>query len=177
MSDKGERSKVFFHWLIAINIFFLFLSSWWMLALPLPSENFTYRQLPFQLHKNVGITILAITIYLLATRSFKVRRKSLSSITKPVKLRDRVHQSIYFLIALCCISGYLSSSYSGWGTTIWWVVDLPSWADESDSLNIFFSDLHLWSCWVLLSVIVGHIGVALYHAFRNDQDTDEMYRW
>ena len=112
MSDKGERSKVFFQWLIAINIFFLFLSSWWMLALPLPSENFTYRQLPFQLHKNIGITILAITIYLLAIRRFKVRRKSLLSITKPGRLRDRVHRSIYFLIALCCISGYLSSSYS-----------------------------------------------------------------
>ena len=177
MSDKVGRSKVFFHWLIAISIFFLFFSSWWMLALPLPSENFTYRQLPFQLHKNIGITILVITVWLLATRSFKIRRKSLLSINKLAGLRGRVHHSIYFLIALCCISGYLSSSYSGWGTTIWWVVDLPSWADESDALNIFFSDLHLWSCWVLLLVIVGHIGAALYHAFRNDQDTDEMYRW
>ncbi len=119
--NKIERLKVFFHWLMAINVFFLFMSSWWMLALPLPSENFT--------------------------------------------------------ITFCCISGYLSSSYSGWGTTLWWSLDLPLWAEENDSLNILFSDLHLWSCWALLLVIAGHVGVALYHAFRSDLTTDKMYRW
>ena len=177
MPNKVERPKVFFHWLIATSIFFLFVSSWWMLALPLPSENFTYRQLPFQLHKNIGITIFVIIIWLLTIRILKARERLHLSIKNSEKLPERVHLVIYFLIASCCISGYLSSSYSGWGTTVWWLLDLPSWAEENDSLNILFSDFHLWSCWVLLLAVVGHIGVALYHAFKNDQDIDKMYRW
>ena len=177
MPNRVKRSKVFFHWLIAISIFFLFVSSWWMLALPLPSENFTYRELPFQLHKNIGITIFVIISWLLAIRILKARERLNLSIKKSEKLAERAHLVIYFLIASCCISGYLSSSYSGWGTTVWWLLDLPSWAEESDSLNMLFSDFHLWSCWALLLAVVGHIGVALYHAFKNDQDLDKMYRW
>lgn len=55
MSEQLPKAKVVMHWLVAIGVFFLFVSSWWMLSLPLPSEDFTYRQLPFQLHKNVGM--------------------------------------------------------------------------------------------------------------------------
>ena len=105
MPNKVERSKVFFHWLIATSIFFLFVSSWWMLALPLPSENFTYRQLPFQLHKNIGITIFVIIIWLLTIRILKARERLHSSIKNAKKLAERVHLVIYFLIASCCISG------------------------------------------------------------------------
>ena len=49
-----RRTAVVMHWLIAVSIFFLFASSWWMLALPLPSAVFRFREFPFQLHKNVG---------------------------------------------------------------------------------------------------------------------------
>lgn len=177
VSNKIERVKVFFHWLMAINVFFLFMSSWWMLALPLPSENFTFRELPFQLHKSIGITIFVIAIYLLGVRVSKIRRKAFKSNIKSERFVEKGHLVLYFLITFCCISGYLSSSYSGWGTTLWWSLDLPLWAEENDSLNILFSDLHLWSCWALLLVIAGHVGVALYHAFRSDLTTDKMYRW
>ena len=147
-----------------------------MLALPLPSENFTFRELPFQLHKNIGITIFLIAIYLLAVRVSKIGRKVFKSNIKPERFVEKGHLVLYFLITFCCISGYLSSSYSGWGTTLWWFLDLPSWADENDSLNILYSDFHLWSCRALLLVIVGHVGVALYHAFSNDLTADKMYR-
>ena len=177
MPNKIQRLKFFSHWFIAINILFLFISSWWMLSLPLPSENFTYRELPFQLHKNIGITIFIIAMYLLVMRISKIRRKAFTSDTKSERFIGKGHLTLYFLIAFCCMSGYLSSSYSGWGTTLWWFLDLPSWADENDSLNILFSDLHLWSCWALLLVIVGHVGIALYHAFSSDVTTDKMYQW
>ena len=173
--NKLERLKVFFHWLMAINIFSLFISSWWMLALLLPSENFTFRELPFQLHKNIGITIFLGVIYLLAARVSKIRRKAFKSNIKSERFVKKRHLSLYFLITFCCISGYLSSSYSGWGTTLWWLLDLPSWTNENDSLNILFSDLHLWSCWALLLVIAGHKGVALYQAFGSHLTTDKMH--
>lgn len=78
------------------------------------------------------------------------------------------HVLLYGLIAACCISGYMSSSYSGWDTSLWWLVDLPAWGYENDGLNILYSDIHLWTCWALLAVLAIHISAALYHGFRSD---------
>ncbi len=62
-----------------------------MLALPLPSENFTFRELPFQLHKNIGITIFVVVIYLLAARVSKIRRKAFKSNIKSERFVEKGH--------------------------------------------------------------------------------------
>ena len=177
MSERLSKSKVAMHWLVAIGVIFLFVSSWWMLSLPLPSEDFTYRQLPFQLHKNVGITIMVMVVAMIAIRIVKERKQLQIQKSRLERLGALDHMLTYFLIIACCISGYLSSSFSGWETTLWWLVDLPAWSEENDGLNIFFSDIHLWTCWALLAVISVHIGAALYHAFRNDDVIDKMFRF
>ena len=176
MSEQLPKSIVAMHWLIAIGVIFLFVSSWWMLSLPLPSEDFTYRQLPFQLHKNVGITILVMVVAMIAIRIVKKRKQLQIQKSRLERLAALDHLLTYFLIIACCISGYLSSSFSGWETTLWWLVDLPAWSEENDDLNIFFSDIHLWTCWALLAVVAVHIGAALYHAFKNDDVIDKMFR-
>ena len=176
MSEQLPKAKVAMHWLVAIGVFFLFVSSWWMLSLPLPSEDFTYRQLPFQLHKNVGITIMVMVVAMIAIGIVKKRKKLQIQKSRLERLASLDHLLTYFLIIACCISGYLSSSFSGWETTLWWLVELPAWSEENDDLNIFFSDIHLWTCWALLSVVSVHIGAALYHAFRNDDVIDKMFR-
>jgi len=176
MSEQLPKAKVVMHWLVAIGVFFLFVSSWWMLSLPLPSEDFTYRQLPFQLHKNVGITIMVMIVAMIAISIVKKRKKLQIQKSRLERLAALDHLLTYFLIIACCISGYLSSSFSGWETTLWWLVELPAWSEENDDLNILFSDIHLWTCWALLSVVSVHIGAALYHAFRNDDVIDKMFR-
>lgn len=176
MSEQLSKPKVAMHWLVAIGVIFLFVSSWWMLSLPLPSEDFTYRQLPFQMHKNVGITIMVMVVAMVALRIVKKRKQLQIKKSRLERLASLDHLLTYFLIIACCISGYLSSSFSGWETTLWWLVDLPAWSEENDDLNIFFSDIHLWTCWALLAVVAVHIGAALYHAFKNDDVIDKMFR-
>ena len=171
MAQKAYgKPAIVIHWLLAVSIFFLFISSWWMLALPLPSDEFTYRVIPFQLHKNVGMTLFIILTMLLYIRLKHRPEPDVSLSNKPVqrKLAIADHVLLYGLIAACCISGYMSSSYSGWDTSFWWIVNLPSWGYEDDRLNIFYSDIHLWACWALLAVMAIHISAALYHGFSND---------
>ena len=158
------------HWFVAVSIFFLFISSWWMLGLPLASAEFRFREIPFQLHKNLGMTLVAAIIVMIYVR-FKHRpQPELSEMLLPrmSKLATVDHVVLYALIFACCVSGYLSSSYSGWGTTLWWLVDLPDWGHENEELNILYSDIHLWTCWLLLAVVAVHISGVVYHAFRND---------
>lgn len=162
------------HWFIAVGIFFLFVSSWWMLALPLPSDDFTYRVIPFQLHKNVGISLFLIAVILVIWRCRQIAIWR-SQGEKFSQIRQAGHWLLYASIIGCCITGYISSSYSGWGTELWWIIQLPNWASENDELNALFSDLHLWSCWVLALLIAVHIAAALNHVLRNDGIIDSMF--
>jgi cytochrome b561 len=180
MVNRNYRpSAVISHWLIAVSIFFLFVSSWWMLALPLPSEVLRFREFPFQLHKNIGITIVFLLLVLLYVRS---RHRPVGDGASPElsplmrKLATLDHIVLYVLILASCVSGYLSSSYSGWGTTLWWMVDLPNWGREDEQLNVLYSDIHLWTCWGLLAFIAVHIAGAVYHAFCNDGVVRRMLR-
>lgn len=172
---KGLRATA--HWLLALGIVFLFVSSWWMLALPLPGDEITFREIPFQLHKNVGITLVALLAMLISYR-IRIQTKKQTAAKSPgwMTLGARIdYYGLYTLIVFCVVTGYLSSSYSGWSTRLWWLVDLPQWADENDELNLFFSDLHLWSCWGLLLFMVIHISAALFHGFSDDGALDDAF--
>jgi cytochrome b561 len=172
------KSAVVLHIATAVSVFFLFISSWWMLGLPLPSTEYPFRAFPFQLHKNIGLTLLIVIVALLYLR-FRYRPAALPD-KGSLWFRAAVianHALLYIVIIACCLSGYMSSSYSGWGTTLWWLIELPYWGRESEPLNQFWSDVHLWTCWILLGLLVLHIGGAVYHAFQNDGLLRRMLHW
>lgn len=166
------------HWILAISIFFLFVSSWWMLSLPLTSKEYIYRNFPFQLHKNIGITLTFILALLLYIR-FKYQPAAITSPEmKPWmhKLATLDHVLLYVMIFSCCLSGYISSAFSGWSTTLWWVVDLPDWGGKNREINILFTDIHRYITWMLLALVAVHISGAVYHAFRRDGVVSRMLR-
>ncbi len=167
---------VLLHWLLALSVFFLFVSSWWMLSLPLPSDTFTYREVPFQLHKNIGITVFIGLIVMMANRFAYLVRQARAQESWLQRMAVWDHLLLYLLLALCCLSGYASSSYSGWATRYWWLIELPLWSAENDELNILFSEIHMISCWALLALMLLHIGAAVYHAFGNDGTIDKIFR-
>jgi cytochrome b561 len=150
-----------------------------MLALPLPSDDFRYREFPFQLHKNLGITILLLLIAVALIRLTQRQPQAAlpAESAAMTKLRTAGHVLLYGLIFAVCITGYLSSSYSGWGTELWWLFVLPYWGHENEELNQLYSDLHQVACWGLLLAMAAHIGAALLHAFRNDGVIRRILRW
>ena len=105
------------HWVIAASVLFLYISSWWMLGLPLPSDEFTYRVIPSQLHKNIGLSILLFAVVMAALQIRNKGSNSPEDRNRFQKLANFDHAVVYFLIAACCITGFLSSSYSGWETS------------------------------------------------------------
>ena len=146
--------------------------------LPLPSDDFRYREFPFQLHKNIGITIMLLMIAMALIRVTRKQALAVEAETRWMRqLRTSGHVALYLLVFAVCVTGYMSSSYSGWGTTWWWLIDLPYWGHEDDDLNQLYSDLHLWACWALLLAMAAHIGAALLHAVRNDGIVRRILRW
>jgi cytochrome b561 len=165
------------HVLIAVSSLFLFLSSWWMMALPLPSKIFTYRAYPFQLHKNLGITMVMLVLVMLYARLAYVRAAKVSGAKMRMPVSAVVQDVVlYGLVLSCALSGYLSSVYSGWPTRFWWLVNLPNWGSDNDALNEMYASVHTWTSYGLIAVIAVHIGVATYAAFRNEGFVRRMLR-
>ena len=175
MQAKGyNRIAILLHWLLAVCIFFLFLSSWWMLSLPFSS----LRSIPFSLHKNIGLSLVIVLLVFIVLRLWHRPDPITSKAMKPWMHRLTIldHLLLYVLIFAICISGYLSSAYSGWTTSFWWLVDLPDWGYKNQELNRLYSDIHSWLNWALLGVIAVHLAGAVYHGFRRDGVVRRMLR-
>ena len=97
---RQPRTILLLHWLVAASVFFLFISSWWMLSLPLPSSEFIYRELPFQLHKNIGITLFLAVLAMAVTRAITSMASAKNGKTWLERLALWDHILIYFLLAL-----------------------------------------------------------------------------
>ncbi len=180
MQREGfNRTSVILHWLLAVSIFFLFISSWWMMGLPLPSKELQFRPFPFQLHKNIGLTLVVLLAVLLYMRLKYRPAPPAQSDMKPWmhNLAILAHIAIYLLIFAVCITGYLSSAHTRWDTVVWWAVELPRIAPPNEELNEFWGELHTYTAWALLAFIAVHVSGAIYHSFRNDGIVRRMMRW
>jgi len=180
MQRQGfSRTAVILHWLLAVSIFFLFISSWWMMGLPLPSPELQFRAFPFQLHKNIGITLVIIILMLIYVRLRHRPAPPDSSDMAPWMhwLAVATHVAVYGLVLTVCITGYMSSAHTRWDTVFWWTIEFPRIAAPSEELNEFWGELHMWTAWALLGIIAVHVSGAIYHAFRNDGIVRRMMRW
>lgn len=180
MQRQGfNRAVVVLHWLLAVSIFFLFISSWWMMGLPLPSQELQFRAFPFQLHKNVGLTLVILLGIMLYMRFKYPPAPPVESDMSPAmhKISILAHTAIYGLIFFVCISGYLSSAHTRWDTVFWWVIKFPRIAAADEEMNEFWGELHTYSAWILLGLVAIHIAGAVYHSYRNDGIIRRMMRW
>lgn len=180
MQRQGfNRAVVVLHWLLAVSIFFLFISSWWMMGLPLPSQELQFRAFPFQLHKNIGLTLVILLGIMLYMRFKYPPAPPVESDMSPAmhKISILAHTAIYGLIFFVCISGYLSSAHTRWDTVFWWVIKFPRIAAADEEMNEFWGELHTSSAWILLGLVAIHIAGAVYHSYRNDGIIRRMMRW
>ena len=165
------------HAVVAVSVVFVFVSSWWMMALPLPSDVFTYRAFPFQLHKNVGITVVLLVFVMLYLRLARARAARASGVRPPIPRSVTAQDALlYGLVLVCSVSGYLSSVYSGWATRYWWLVDLPNWGYDNDYLNDLYEAIHNWTSYALLAVIAVHLYAATLNAFSQKTFVRRMLR-
>lgn len=152
--DRYDPVSIVLHWVIAVLILVLFLLGWYMVDLPKGSPE---RTSFFTLHKSIGLTVAALVVVRLAWRwRFPMLAPPAALGPWQRRLATGVHRALYVFMVLQPLSGYLSSSYSGYATRIWGVT-LPQWAEKNPARNEFFTGVHELSSMVLLALIGLHL--------------------
>lgn len=155
------------HWLIALIIF-------GMLPLGFYMSDLKLSPLKLQLyswHKWAGVTIFMLVLIRLLWRIGN-RPPALPSHMKPYEqwAAHLGHFALYALMLAIPLSGWLMSSAKGFQTVWFGVLPLPDLLDKNRELGELLEEVHETLNFILIAVLVGHVGAALKHHFIDRDD-------
>ena len=162
LTKYGLISQLF-HWIMAITIIGMFGFGLWMTELDYYDQ--WYQDAP-QLHKSVGVLLFGVWILRVGWRTFsqKPQHPSLAPWEKHLSLL--IHNSLYILILLMIVSGYLIATGDGHSIEVFSWFDIPSFYTQK-GLEDSASDLHEIFAFTLIGVATLHGIAALKHHFVN----------
>ena len=163
--SRYTNTAVVLHWLVAVAVTAQFAFGWLMQQIPKSPSG--VRADAFNLHKSIGLCLLALALFRLGWRlghrppPFPVM----------AKWRERAargtHAALYGALIVMPLTGYLGSAWSGYPVK-WFGVVLPTWATSVPALKALMSAIHLATSYALLSLVVLHVAGALEHWRRSD---------
>ncbi len=167
MQNSGSQERytalaMLMHWAIAGLLFFQLGLGWYMDELPEGPDRSAW----FALHKSIGLTVFLLAVLRLVWRATHSPPPLPATLPRWQRAMARGnHGLLYVLIFLQPVTGYLSSSFSGY-TTSFFGLPLPHWGWKEPFLNELFSDIHEASA-LTLAVLIGlHALAALSHAMK-----------
>jgi cytochrome b561 len=166
-NEKYSKPAVIFHWTVAVLIALQIGLGFFMEDLPKGPERSSY----FAVHKSLGITTFALIVLRIGWRLRQRPPGWPESMAKWQRLTaQNVHRFLYVAMVGQPVSGYLSSSFSGYPTN-WFGLPLPQWGWKDAVLNELFNVLHTGFAVALIGLLVIHIGAALRHAVARSDRT------
>jgi len=158
----GGLAKVF-HWLTVA----LLIAAWVAVALHEGAEKNSPDYIKYiLLHKSLGLSLLAVVIARLLWRSSNVTPSPIKMPELQRKAASLVHGLLYVVLLAMPLSGVLMSQLGGKPVSFFGVFELPQLLDVNKELSKQVKELHEDVFFPLLMLlIVGHIGAALFHQF------------
>jgi cytochrome b561 len=128
----------------------------------------------YALHESAGLTILFVALARLAWRWLSPPPSQPNDMPKLLRTASTaVHHSLYGLLILQPILGFMATN--AWGfpmrgaTAYLGFIEFPKFMEAWESLAKILSLLHSIGGWLLVVLIVLHVGGALFHhAIRRD---------
>lgn len=157
-----------FHWLIAVLIL-----AQGVIGLTMVQMGVTPAKVRvFAWHKSIGMMILALVLLRIAWRLGERRPADPAAMPRWQRRAARsVHLALYVLILAIPLSGWWFNSASN-APLVWfgWL-NLPSLTGGYDPVWKPRALLvHQTLFWVLVALLVAHVGAALWHHFREHDD-------
>jgi cytochrome b561 len=162
----GSVAK-FFHWIIALGILGNGLFGLLMDLARSPMQKINW----LALHKSIGLTVLALALLRIAWR-WADRRPPEEPAPRWQQLAARAaHGALYVLIVALPLSGWWFNSVTGKPLQWFKQFNLPALAAKNDAWRDFAHGVHEYLFWLLLLVLLAHVGGALKHHLTDHDDT------
>jgi cytochrome b561 len=190
-STRYTKTAIILHWLIAFFIFGMFALGWYMADLPKDApkdmahdlfdlgiytwqsaEAISPRNFYFNLHKSLGITILALIALRILWRITHRPPAMLTSYKAwETKLANGTHHLLYLLMATVPLTGLIMAMYGKYGVK-WFGLSFISGTDNKP-LRDFFEGAHESIGIVLLVAVAIHVAGALKHKLIDKDETSK----
>lgn len=161
-SQYGSVAK-FFHWTIALLIITMLFVGFFMDCIP---KDTSLRGFTYNAHKVTGIIILALVccrfIWMLVNRKPALPGKP----NMFEKIAEHtVHWCFYMCMFAMPISGWVMATAAGYLPNIFGLKLAAPFVEKSKYVADLASEAHEVIAWVIIVLLVLHIGAALVHHF------------
>ncbi len=163
------------HWLIGValigQIVFGFLLD------DLAPRGTPARAPVINLHKSIGLVLLALALLRLAWRLR--HRPPAWPATMSRAARSAAtwgHRALYGAMLALPVAGYVASNFSQHGVKFFGIVLAP-WGPNLPPVYAFFNGLHVALAWAFALLVAGHVAVALHHRLVRRDGIFERMGW
>lgn len=168
-STRYGLVAIVMHWLVALTVLGLAVLGLWMVDLSYFSPY--YRVGPFW-HKSIGIALFAVLIVRLLWQFFSPRPERLPNHKRwELRLAGVAHVLLYLLLFVIVISGYLISTATGQGISVFGWFEVPALISglphQADRAGV----VHYWAAMTVLGLAGLHALGALKHHCIDRDDT------
>ena len=129
-------------------------------------ENTAGRQILLKLHRQLGLAVLIVVALRVLIRLTKRLADHSPGMSTVMRLSAQgAHVLLYVLLVALPVVGWILTSAHGITLNLFGVIHLPQLVAADSDLADTLSDYHVWLSWVLLALVVMHVGAALWHHF------------
>lgn len=166
-SDKHQWGAVskWFHWIVALGILG---NGIWGLLMTEMSPSMSKINI-YALHKSIGLTILALFALRLAWRLYDGAPPDEPAPRWQRIVAHATHVLLYGFILALPLTGWWFNSLHGYPLQWFKLFNLPALAAKNDDMARIAHAVHEYLFYLLLLVLIGHVGAALkHHVFDRD---------
>ena len=151
------------HWTIAALILLIGLVGLVMGELPRSPKYFWV----YTAHKSLGLIVLALVLVRIGWRLYAGAPRPVPGTPRlQALLASATHGAIYLLILALPLSGWIYDSANALRPFRWFgLVEVPKLVAPDEALAASAHGAHEWLFWLLMALVAGHAGAALYHHF------------
>lgn len=159
------------HWVMAALLITLLALGLYMTSLP--DAGFDKTKITLILyHKELGVLAFALASVRLAWRVGNVLPALVAGLPEWQQLSARfVHLALYGVMFALPLTGWLMSSAAGIPVSFLSLFNLPDLVARNDRLFHLMIEVHAWLAYLLIGLLVLHIGAALEHHFIFKDET------
>jgi cytochrome b561 len=156
------------HWLMAVLILGLLVLGTYMSELPLSPQKLQL----YAWHKWAGVTVFLLVWLRLAWRVTHRPPALPASMSPRMRLAAHAgHATLYVLMVLIPLSGWLMGSAKGFQTVWFGVWPIPDLISKDKLLGDILEETHEALSSLLMLTLAGHVAATLWHHFVLKDDT------